>query len=481
MKQIENKHNCQEENGHCDCLPNPVRMNYFYGQLLSDRDLRTDQNYFRNKLKHANRCLHGYGVLCGMTVTAAEPPKECLPSDSTRRKKLRVEIRKLDVVLAKLKVAIEKAESDEEREKLQAEFDQSAAQREALLAELEKLNKDRPDRQEDCDDSPPLHRVRVTCGAAIDCNGEDVILHTDRSVNLWPLLKPSEHESLDDGQSAVVYLSICYEECGSEPTQPVALDDCATTSQCQMAKIAESAQLIASLEKPEEDSRCEPCCMCCDEACLLLATVELSKEEPVAQEDIDNGARRRFGLYESTVITGVSWINGATYSRDTANEMLGWRDETGGIEIEFSRPIHVSSIVPGTVEILRVTGGGGLSGVYAAMEGEFVDLPENGMVNRIRYRNTSRESVQEKDRVMVIVRAPFLLDACCRPVAGLHIGGRVPRLMLETNADTAARKEEERAGLPNLDHCIHPPQGPMAWTSNGDGNFESWFWIDGEQ
>jgi hypothetical protein len=473
---------CRDDRAPCDCLPRPVRMNYFHGQLISERDLRTEQSYFREKLKHAHRCVHGYGILCGMEVHPIDPPEECLPDDSTRRKELRAEIAKLEEELKALKERASEAEDEEEAKEIEERIDALAAEREKLMQELDRLNADRPDRPGDAceEDRQPLHVVRVTCGAAIDCNGNDVILAGDRIVDVMALLKPSERKRLADGSPHRVYLSICYEECGREPTRPFAMDDCATTSACQMARIAEGARVIASLTAPEEDAHCESCCACCDQACLLLAAVAVSKDEPLGAEDIDHSVRRRFGVYDPTVITGINWAHNATYSAQTANAILGSKHKGGGIEITFSRPVHVETITPGTVELMRITGGRGLSGVIAAMEGEFVGLPPDGMVDRVRYRDATGETVQQKDRIMIVVRAPFLLDRCCRPVEGLHVGGRVPRLKIDDAADEAARKEEAEAGLPLHVVCKHPSHGPMPWTTSGPGNFESWFWIAGE-
>jgi hypothetical protein len=457
-------------------------MNYFHGQLISERDLRTEQDYFREKLKHAHRCVHGYGILCGMELRPVDPPEECLPDDSATRKELRAEIARLEAEMKALKERGGEAEDEAEAKEIEERMDAVAAEREKLMQELDRLDADRPDHADDrCEeDRQPLHLVRVTCGAAIDCDGNDVILAGDRMVDVAALLKPSDRERLDDGHPHSVYLSVCYEECGREPTRPFAMDDCATSNACQMARTAEGARIVASLTAPEEDARCDTCCTCCDESCLLLAAVEVSNDEPIGAEDIDHAVRRRFGLYDPAVITGISWAHGATYSSQTANAILGTRNQNGGIVITFSRPVHVATITPGTVELMRITGGRGLSGVIAAMEGEFVDLPEDGLVDHIRYRDATGETVQPKDRIMIVVRAPFLLDRCCRPVEGLHVGGRVPRLCLDDEADEAARKEEAKAGLPNHVVCTHPPHGPMPWTTSGPGNFESWFWIAGE-
>ncbi len=47
------------------------RVNYFPRQLITADDLTAEQEYFRTKLRRHNRFLHGWGVVCGLTVTPA--------------------------------------------------------------------------------------------------------------------------------------------------------------------------------------------------------------------------------------------------------------------------------------------------------------------------------------------------------------------------------------------------------------------------
>jgi hypothetical protein len=71
--------------------------------------------------------------------------------------------------------------------------------------------------------------------------------------------------------------------------------------------------------------------------------------------------------------------------------------------------------------------------------------------------------------VLIIVRSAFLLDDCCRPVDGAHVGGRVPVLAGSPPASQT----------PQRTVCDFPPGGIGPWTSGaGAANFESWFWID---
>jgi hypothetical protein len=44
------------------------RVRYFSGQLITADDMRSEQEYFRQKLRRHNRYLHGWGVVCGCEV-----------------------------------------------------------------------------------------------------------------------------------------------------------------------------------------------------------------------------------------------------------------------------------------------------------------------------------------------------------------------------------------------------------------------------
>jgi hypothetical protein len=53
-----------------------IRPNYFSGKLLSAEDLKLEQDYFLDKTRLHNRCLHGCGVACGLGIavgTGASP------------------------------------------------------------------------------------------------------------------------------------------------------------------------------------------------------------------------------------------------------------------------------------------------------------------------------------------------------------------------------------------------------------------------
>ena len=49
-----------------------IRPNYFSGKLLTAEDLKLEQDYFLDKIRLHNRCLHGYGVVCGLGIAVGD-------------------------------------------------------------------------------------------------------------------------------------------------------------------------------------------------------------------------------------------------------------------------------------------------------------------------------------------------------------------------------------------------------------------------
>ena len=233
-------------------------------------------------------------------------------------------------------------------------------------------------------------------------------------------------------------------------------------------RIREDVRFTLTLDPPDEEQCCETCCCSCGDACLVLAAIRLDPGKALGNGAIDQSVRRPIGLYQPVVITGVSWQHGASYDAKTANQILGTKDESGGLLIKFSRPVHVSTLLPGVIEIWRVAGGRGVSGIVTGVDGEYVGLPASGFVSEVRYRDTTGETVQGRDRIIVVVKGDFILDRCCRPVAAANIGGRVPALPEAPQPLSAP----DFAGI-----CSTPPAGRMAWTSGHGGVFESWFTV----
>src|SRR5262249_48162712 len=54
------------------CVMGVTRPNYFTGQLLTAEDLRAEQEYFLHKNRLHHRCLHGFGVACGLGISVGK-------------------------------------------------------------------------------------------------------------------------------------------------------------------------------------------------------------------------------------------------------------------------------------------------------------------------------------------------------------------------------------------------------------------------
>lgn len=65
------------DNKHCD-YNNFKRAKYFHGMLMTDRDFTEEQRYHIEKRKLHNRMLHGWGVVCGLKMTAKDDNKSII-------------------------------------------------------------------------------------------------------------------------------------------------------------------------------------------------------------------------------------------------------------------------------------------------------------------------------------------------------------------------------------------------------------------
>src|SRR3954463_6601025 len=74
-KQPPSRHDARE----CAPVPEFRRNQLVYGQLMGVADFRAEQSYFREKLRLTNRCMHGYGVVCGLLVHPADDESPCEP------------------------------------------------------------------------------------------------------------------------------------------------------------------------------------------------------------------------------------------------------------------------------------------------------------------------------------------------------------------------------------------------------------------
>jgi len=408
-------------------VPPLRRLRYFHGQLLSARDFQREQEYFREKLKLRMRCLLGYGVVCGLYV-------EPVSSDDDK--------------------ATDKA------------TDEPGGETDAP-----------PESEEDRTD--PKHRkakVRITPGLGVDCDGNEVVVRGGCVIDLWEAL-PEDERNTD-----TVWIGVEYCERAVEPTRTVYNSSCADTSDCEFGWTDESYVVRVTNKRPPKDERCETCCSRCEHKVLWLARIDdVRWHEPVRERQIHMNIRRPFGKRVPTVITGINWVHGHTYTVNEAKELLGTQKDTGGLVVRFSDDIRVDSLQQGVVEVQVIEGGAGRNADTWYMGGKFEEPgeTEDEFTQQFRYRQTTRETLQDGDRVMVTVRAAFILDRCCRPVDGTNVGGKVPYLGRGREAEASTEPTPDTSG-----GCELPPSGIGPWTSGtgaGGDVFESWFFVTEER
>jgi hypothetical protein len=435
----------------CAEVPQFDRLTYFYGQMLHARDLQVEQAYFREKLKLHNRCLHGWGVVCGLEVAPPPVDPDCVPATDVERARIEATIKEKEKALGA-------ATDDAAKQKLKAEIEELRRK----LATLPPPS--------DCGPADPRTRLQIGCGLAIDCEGNELVVRQPLVVDLWSALLAADRQQLEDGGARCLYVGICYRECPIDPVRPVVPDVCGATADCAFGKVRDSVSVVVTTDADRwKDERCDPCCDGCPGCCVLLARIDdFAKGQALAPAQVHPEVRRFLSLRPATKITGINWVQGGTYTPGEAEDLLGTASSgTGGLEIHFSRPLRTETIVPGTVDIWVAEGGRGrAAGIFH--KAGVLDLPATPTTDRIVYRDDTSESLNEGDRVLVTVRSAFLLDDCCRPVDGAHVGGRVPLL---PNSPPACV-------TPTLTVCLVPPGGGP-WTSGAGGatNFESWFWI----
>lgn len=475
----QHKSPCQSETC-CDEFPTPERLNYFFGQTLGVAELRAEQDYFRGKLRLHNRCLHGWGIVCGLDVEPCPTDTDCADEDDGRREEIENEVAELERQSERLKKQLEDAEDPA---KIEDALREISIRMEALRRALEELP-----------DCPPPKRdleicVCVSRGLALDCCGNDLILHCANKLDLWKLLDSAQRreireqlDSPDRPRSIPLYLSICRCEQPTYPMRPAQQDPCRVGSGCEYGRTLESIRFDVSLEAPPEDACCESCCCDCTTECVHLARILWKPGAGLRPEDIDLSLRRPVGTYQPTVITGVSWVQGSKIDSDQAKAVLGTErgalPRTKGLEIRFSRPVWAETLTEGVIELRRLHGGRGVRGVISHIEGSYVEKPASGLIDRVHFRDDSGETLNHGDRVLVTLRSAFVLDRCCKPIDGEHVGGLVPQLEEYREQD---KQYGKRPLGPEPPPCASRDHHPEPWTSgNGvpGGSFESWFFIE---
>lgn len=389
----------------CADLPELKRLNYFHGQMLGAHDLRTEQAYFREKIKLHNRCLHGYGTVCGLKLATVPAARDCA-----------------------------------------GDGEQGSGDRHQ-------------------------GRLVLEAGLALDCEGNEIIVPRPYVFDPWHLLSPDDRSMAETEGGVDLYLSICHCEQPADPVRPVLANACGATPECSHGKLRDTFRLRLSSDQPPADTRCETCCTCCADACLLLARIcGFRKDAP--PRSIDNGVRRLVAAdtYPPTTITGISWVHGATYTPDEAARLIGSPGGESGIEVTFSRPVLASTLRTGVVDLWVIEGGHTRNAGVYYLEGQFDEVGGAPAVASFRFTYQGDERLNPGDRLMITIRCAFILDQCCRPVDGAHVGGMVPLVAGREQPDPA------RADAP----CGTKPPGYGPWTSGAGtpgSTFESWIFI----
>jgi hypothetical protein len=442
----------------CALVPNMRRLNYFFGQMLGVDDFRSEQNYFREKHKMHNRCLHGYGTVCGLLVKPAPPKKPCKSEQDDVHAKLEAEIARIEKELK------EGANWPQDKK------DDASKRIEELKQELEHLPKHSP--------LPPVRpRVLVECGVALDCQGNEIIVRRTETLDLWEWLSREERGQLEHGHHEV-YVSICFCEKPVSPVRPVQEDSCEPRSDCVYGKLQDSYRFQVSLTRPERDRRCESCCSCCEDCCLLLARIDCTGATGnLEPEQVDNDVRRRFGLYDSTRIEGINWTHGATYEIEEVDDLLGGEfsghEKDGGLVFQMSHKVNARTLRRGVVDVWVIRGGRGTRSEIYNLDVKIIPVNPDaeGFVRRFRVRSLSDEKLNNGDRVIITVRGAFILDRCCQPLDGVNVGGFVPIL-----PDERFRRFHKDMPPPV---CDRDPYGPPRSGIGvpGGSSFESWFYV----
>jgi hypothetical protein len=338
------------------------RLNYFYGQMLGACDFRTERSYFRDKMRLHNRCLHGYGTVCGLLVEARRPKPECAAD------------------AAEAMVVIEPGL--------------------ALDVEGNELIV----RDSDC------LRVVDLWKALSDEDQQFVANEIGDDENACC--------------STPLFIYLHYTECPLGLSIPIAPNSCGGKLPNQYGKLRDIVRVSVSFTPPVADTRCETCC--CEGPCacdgLVLARIDRFRPHcPVSSEDINNEVRRRIGIYPFTTITGINWRHGAHHRREFVRHLL-----KDGLVVHFSRPVLSETLGRGVVDIYHIESRSTRHPNIIELRGEIAPYhgrPTTELRYRIPHLE---ECPEPGDRVLVVVRSAFILDECCRPVDGLNVGGRVP-------------------------------------------------------
>jgi hypothetical protein len=463
------------------------RINYFFGQVLGLNDFRDAQAYFLDKLRLHHRCLHGWGAVCGLEVAAVpsttDPCAPLAPAEHAGLRRRAAELRSQAAAIEASAATLPAGAAKDELRKVITTLVAQAHETEALT--VARVPGEAP---------PGKHaRIAIGRGLAIDPEGRELVVDRPLDVEIWRALSAHDRGTVDAGGTHTLWVSLCFAETPTRAVRPLAVDRCAPQGD-QFARIREATCVRVALTAPADDERCAPCCTPAAVDCVVLARIDGYSLDHGLEGAItvDDGVRRMLGVHDPATLTGLSWVHGASYSFDQFQRLVGRADghaagKNGpGLAFTFSRDIEARTIMaPDVFEVLRYSGGGAPSGDLQWIPFR-LEKPAHARVRRVVFRQATDERWSPGDRLHVKLRCDFVLDACCLPVDGNHVGGRVPLLPDGVAPDRDGYHDHEPHGHGQHGHgdhegrCEQSPFRPGAWRSgNGTpgGTFESWCYV----
>ncbi|HWO25309.1 MAG TPA: hypothetical protein VNO30_41500 [Kofleriaceae bacterium] len=433
------------------------RVNYFYGQLLGVRELQAEQRYFLDKHRLHNRYLHGYGVVCGLEVKLCPRPRD--PHDPDHEQYAPDHE--------------QHAPDHEQRAVALGPRPQDLGQAAPELGQRP-LPQDRLDIAEQRSEAaqPREAWLEIDRGIAIDCLGNEIVVPWLAHIDILGQLDEPDRRELLLG-SRLAYISLCFSERPLELVRPFVDDSCrGVLPDCVPSRLRDDYYVRVSLDQPAHDLACTSCERPCGDPALPLAAVRWEKNGLQIEADL----RRPLAPFVPTRIVGVSWAHGGSYAPTDVDAML-----REGLVIRFSDEVYASTLGRAVIEAWIIEGGDGRRGdIYNA---DITIAPEEHATDptlcravRAHVRAQRNDRLDPGDRVLIQLRSGFVLDRCCRPVDGEHVGGLVP-VIKEYEGKWAVRNPDE---LPKAPCHHHEPRARTPWVSgNGSsgGNFESWFFV----
>jgi len=374
------------------------RNRYFTGKFMAARDFRDEQDYFLSRHRLHNRLLHGWGIVCGLTVDR-HWDERCADRQVIVKKGIAIDCCGRELVLTKDTVvevwpAAEEGTGDES----------TAEQRE-------------PQRKQGYEPPPPVRRYLLFikyCEKPIECvpalyddscgcgrgqaREEANRIREDACLEAMPL-EDAEEGCWPRGGNGGGY--------AGAPSPPY--DDC-------------------SRDEGHEAGCLDPQCPCGGR--VPLAVVHAREDAgTITEADIDLSGRRMLRTPPEylTHIVGINWPHGGSVS------LAALREQAGELRITFDRRILPSDgEMTGVNEHTFIVQFGGVQRSL-----EFLpSTPETPALQdeHVAVFKIEPGKLDPGDRggniagnvVYVTLKCDFVLDCRENPVDGAHLGGRLP-------------------------------------------------------